>query len=300
MSNRTEPAPNRTAPDPNRTAPDATRSERVTPQLLQNWDLPEPGDSKKSRGRVIVIGGSRRSPGAVLLAGEAVLRVGAGRLGLVVPASIDAQLGVMLPEAAVFALPERAADRLDAGVREELDSADAVLLGPGFDDPDETRETLLQVGAQVRCLVLDAFALGILSQVPRDALPRRLVLNPNEEEAAILLDRELGDDRTADAAEIARRFDAVVNCYGSVAAPDGRTWEIEEGGPGLGTSGSGDVLAGAIAGFAARGLDAAGAAVWGSWTHARAGARLTERIGLGFLSRDLAGELTPALKEVDA
>jgi ADP-dependent NAD(P)H-hydrate dehydratase len=301
MSNRTEPAPNRTAPDPNRTAPDATRSERVTPQLLQNWDLPEPGDSKKSRGRVIVIGGSRRSPGAVLLAGEAALRVGAGRLGLVVPASIDAQLGVVLPEAAVFALPERAADSLDAAVREEMDSADAVLLGPGFDDPDETRETLLRVvEADVRCLVLDAFALGILSQVPRDALPRRLVLNPNEEEAAILLDRELGDDRTADAAEIARRFDAVVNCYGSVAAPDGRTWEIEEGGPGLGTSGSGDVLAGAIAGFAARGLDAAGAAVWGSWTHARAGARLTERIGLGFLSRDLAGELTPALKEVDA
>ncbi len=301
MSNRTEPASNRTAPDATRSEPDATRSEKVTAQLLQNWDLPDPGDSKKSRGRVIVVGGSRRSPGAVLLAGEAALRVGAGRLGLVVPASIDAQLGVVLPEAAVFALPERAADRLDAGVRDELDSADAVLLGPGFDDPDETRETLLRVvEADVRCLVLDAFALGILSDIPRDALPRRLILSPNEEEAAILLDRELGADRMADVAEISRRFDAVVNCYGSVAAPDGRSWEIEEGGPGLGTSGSGDVLAGAIAGFAARGLDEAGATVWGSWTHARAGQRLTDRIGLGFLSRDLACELTPALAEVGA
>ena len=285
----------------NRTENDQNRAEKVTAQLLREWGLPDPGDSKKSRGRVIVIGGSRRSPGAVLLAGEAALRVGAGRLGLVVPASIDAQLGVVLPEAAVFALPQRAADPLEDDVRGELDSADAVLLGPGFDDPDETRETLLRVvEADVGCLVLDAFALGILSEVPRGKLPRRLILTPNEEEAAILLELDLSDDRIADVTEIARRFDAVVNCYGTVCASDGRVWQNEEGGPGLGTSGSGDVLAGAIAGFAARGLEDPAAAVWGSWTHARADQRLTARIGLGYLSRDLAGELTPALAEVGA
>ena len=60
-------------------------SEDVTPELLRAWGLPDPGDSKKSRGRVIVVGGSRRTPGAAVLAGEAALRVGAGRLGLVVP-----------------------------------------------------------------------------------------------------------------------------------------------------------------------------------------------------------------------
>lgn len=293
MSNRTESDPNR--------ADAASEGRRVTPQLLREWGLPDPGDSKKSRGRVIVIGGSRRSPGAVLLAGEAALRVGAGRLGLVVPASIDAQLGAALPEAAVFALPDQATDSLDADVRDELESADAVLLGPGFDDPDETRETLLRVvEADVSCLVLDAFALGILSDVPRKVLPGRMILTPNEEEAAILLERDLGEDRSADVLEIARRFDAVVNCYGAVAAPDGQTWRVEEGGPGLGTSGSGDVLAGAVAGFAARGVEPPAAAVWGSWTHARAGQRLTARVGLGFLSRELTQELTPALAEVGA
>jgi ADP-dependent NAD(P)H-hydrate dehydratase len=281
--------------------PDPASAERVTPQLLREWGLPDPGDSKKSRGRVIVIGGSRRSPGAVLLAGEAALRVGAGRLGLVVPASIDAQLGVALPEAAVFALPDRADEPLDEAVRDELESADAVLLGPGFDDPDETRETLLRVvETDVRCLVLDAFALGILPDLDRSALPTSLILSPNQEEAAILLGREVDPDREDDVLEIARRFEAAVNCYGTIAAPDGRTWRVEEGGPGLGTSGSGDVLAGAIAGFAARGVDAPGAAVWGSWTQARAGRRLSARTGLGFLSRDLATELTPALAEVAA
>jgi ADP-dependent NAD(P)H-hydrate dehydratase len=277
----------------------SNRSEVVTPRLLRQWGLPEPGDSKKSRGRVMVVGGSRRSPGAVVLAGEAALRVGAGRLGLVVPASIDAQLGVVIPEAAVFALPEHAGDPMDETVRDELASADAFLLGPGFDDADETRATLLQVAeAGVRCLVLDAFALGILPDVPRATLPRALILNPNEEEAALLLGRDLGSDRAADVAEIARRFDAVVNCYGTIAAPDGRCWHIDDGGPGLGTSGSGDVLAGAISGFSARGVEPAQAAVWGSWTHARSGDRLTARTGIGFLARELATELTPALAEV--
>ena len=63
----------------------SSRSEEVTPALLRGWGLPDPGDSKKSRGRVMVVGGSRRSPGAVMLSGEAALRVGAGRVGLVVP-----------------------------------------------------------------------------------------------------------------------------------------------------------------------------------------------------------------------
>lgn len=273
-------------------------SEVVTPALLRDWGLPDPGDSKKSRGRVIVVGGSRRAPGAVLLAGEAALRVGAGRLGLVVPGSIDGQIGVVIPEAAVFAMPTDPGDAFGEIVVTELQCADAVLLGPGFDDADQTKVTLLQVASVgARCLVLDAFALGILSDIPRSELPSALILNPNKEEAAILLGRDLSDDPVADASEIARRFDAIVNCYGTVATPQAQAWRVEVGGPGLGTSGSGDVLAGAIAGFAARGVEPSRAAVWGSWTHARAGDRLTERTGIGFLAREIAMELTVTLAE---
>jgi len=279
----------------------SSRSERVTPRRLRRWGLPDPGDSKKTRGRVMVVGGSRRSPGAALLAGEAALRVGAGRLGVVVPGSIDAWAAAALPEAAVFALPEDASDPIRGALRTELASADAVLVGPGFDDPDETRGTLVAVaGTGPACLVLDAFALGVLPGVPRGALPPVVVLNPNLEEAALLLGRELGRDRVADVVAIARRFDAVVNCYGVVADPTGRAWRVSAGGAGLGTSGSGDVLAGAIAGFAARGIEPLRAAVWGSWVHARAGDRLTARAGIGFLARELAAELPAALLEVGA
>jgi hydroxyethylthiazole kinase-like uncharacterized protein yjeF len=276
----------------------SSRSEAVTRALLREWGLPNPGDSKKSRGDVTVVGGSRGAPGAVLLAGEAALRVGAGRVGLAVPESIDAQVGVALPEAGVLALPDDASAPLEGRLKSHLASADAVLVGPGFDDADETRETLLTVAATGPArLVLDAYALGVLPEVEREALPRELILSPNKDEAGILLDREV-DDLQRDVLEIARRFDAVVCCYGNIAHPDGRTWRIDEGGPELGTSGSGDVLAGAIAGFAARGVHLERAAAWGAWAQARAGARLHERIGLGFLARDLVRELTPAVNEI--
>ncbi|MFH8252659.1 NAD(P)H-hydrate dehydratase [Microbacterium sp. B2969] len=271
----------------------------VTPELLRGWGLPDPGESKKSRGDVVVVGGSRRSPGAVFLAGEAALRVGAGRLAVVVPTSIDGRLGVVMPEAAVHSLPEDADAQIGGAPKEALEAADAVLLGPGFDDPDQTRATLLAVARLgLRCLILDAFALGILRSVDRSTLPRDLVLSPNKDEAAILLGREADEGDEPDLLEIAQRYDAVVNCYGHVVTPSGESWRISAGGPGLGTSGSGDVLAGAIAGFAARGVPPARAAVWGSWAHARAGDRLTDTEGIGFLARDLPRELTRAVAEV--
>lgn len=274
----------------------SSRPDAVTAHLLREWGIPEPGESKKSRGDVVVIGGSRSAPGAALLAGEAALRVGAGRVALVVPRSIDAQMGVALPEAGILALPERAADPLPGELSDRIATADVVLVGPGFDDADETRATLLSVAdARPRRLVLDAYALGILPDVPRHRLPDELVLSPNREELGILLERDLGDEAD-DMRDAAAKHRAVVGCYGTIAHPDGRSWLVDEGGAGLGTSGSGDVLAGAIAGFAARGMPLEHAVVWGAWSHAVAGASLTERVGLGFLARDLAVELTPTVR----
>jgi hydroxyethylthiazole kinase-like uncharacterized protein yjeF len=293
MSNPTEPS-TADAGDP--------RAETITPWRLTEWGLPDPGGDKKARGNVIVVGGSRRTPGGVMLAGEASLRVGAGRLAVFVPGSIDAHLGAALPEAGIFALPDDASEPFEDAARNRLSSADAVLIGPGFDDPDETRETLLQVAdTNPQCLVLDAYALGILPQVDRAVLPERIVLTPNKEELAILLDADAEDfdDGLASAVrEAASRYRAAVTCYGVVVGPAGETWRVDGGGPGLATSGSGDVMAGAIAGFVARGVEPVRAAVWGSWVHTRAGNRLTQRLGLGFLARELAAELPLALREV--
>ena len=281
----------------------------VDERMLRGWPLPAPGESKDARGRVVVIGGSERSPGAVMLAGLAALRVGAGRLTIVTPSAIALAVAAAVPEAGVLALggDPREPRWLTESVRVELETADAVLVGPGIVDPAMARRLVAEVGDVVgerAGLVLDAFALGVLPDLAPIALPRATVLSPNTEEAAILLGRD-DDDRddldVADAvAQISRRYGAVATCYGEIAAPDdGGSWHLEAGGPGLGTSGSGDVLAGAIVGLLARGADAAQAAVWATHLHAAAGDRLAQRIApVGFLARELCEELPHALAAV--
>lgn len=106
------------------------------------------------------------------------------------------------------------------------------------------------------------------------------------------------------AREAAPRWQAVVALKGRqthIAAPDGRLWRHEGGNVGLATSGSGDTLAGLIAGPAARGAPLPQACAWGVVLHARAGERLTRRLGpLGLLARELAGEVPDLLGELAA
>jgi ADP-dependent NAD(P)H-hydrate dehydratase len=131
----------------------------------------------------------------------------------------------------------------------------------------------------------------------------RSVLTPNPAEAARLLERTDVEERDGldVAAEIAARFGAVVSYESWVAAPDGRQWTVPTGHAGLGTSGSGDVLAGAITGLLARGADPAQAACWGTYLHGTAGDRLAARVGrLGFLARELVTELPLVIVETEA
>ena len=104
---------------------------------------------------------------------------------------------------------------------------------------------------------------------------------------------KVGDDEMATCA--ARAYGATVTLSGHVSAADGSRWVADRAVPGLGTSGSGDVLAGLIAGTAARCGDGPQAACWGTYLHVMAGVRLAERLGdVGYLARELTDEV-PAL-----
>ncbi|GAA1651430.1 NAD(P)H-hydrate dehydratase [Georgenia ruanii] len=281
----------------------------ITPALLREWPLPEPRGSKYGRGQVLVAGGARATPGAVRLAGEAALRVGAGRLTLAVARSVAGSLAVAVPEAGVRGLAEddagdvRGSDA--AALAPDLERANAVLVGPGLGEPDGTGALVqglvphLPAGVPV---VLDAFALGVLPGLngARAGLAGRLVLTPNLAEVARLLDAaDVAEADAVDAArEVARRYGAVVSSHGLVT--DGsRTWRVSTGHTGLGTSGSGDVLAGALTGLLARGADRSQAAVWATHLHASAGDSLTASVGkVGFLARELVPELPRLLHEL--
>lgn len=281
----------------------------VTPRLLEDWPLPQPGgEGKHERGSVVVVGGAVSTPGAVLLGGLSALRVGAGKLGVVTVEPTAVALATAIPEAMVTGVRPGENGSLDPGCVDEVvrqaDRAQAVLVGPGLLGREETAEllsALLPALPDTVQLVLDAVALGALARVPHVAEPLqgRLVLTPNAGEAAELLD---GDDSRSglDAAvAVAERYGAVVAAHGGVAAPDGRTWSDESGDVGLGTSGSGDVLAGAVTGLLARGADPAQAAVFGQYVHSAAGDELAARVGrLGFLARELLDELAPVLNRL--
>jgi hydroxyethylthiazole kinase-like uncharacterized protein yjeF len=274
----------------------------LTEELLRGWPLPQPdADSDKhDRGQILVVAGSVPVPGAAILAGTAALRAGAGKLQVATTRATAVGLGMQLPEALVAGFDETPdggiAPAAAARIAGMAAGAAAVLIGPGMVDDEAVAELvhgiLDALPADAPLLVLDAAAVTSLGPAPTVLrhLGGRVVLTPNEGELASLLhEGSPGDDppdRGTAARVVAATVNAVVAARGCIASPDARTWRYLGGGPELGTSGSGDVLAGIVTGLAATGASPAQAACWGVHVHARAGQRVQQRIGgLGILAR---------------
>lgn len=286
----------------------------ITPALLRRWALPMPGagGDKETRGRVLVVGGAAQMPGAVILAAMAALRAGAGKLQIATCASIASSVATVVPEARVIALPEGDSGALDATALPILcelgTGADAIVVGPGQLEDAATDAMLARwlQGLPEVPVVVDAAALGALPLLDSTVVAR-LILTPHAGEMAKLLAVDkatISADALHFACEAARRFDAVVAAKGAETYISGRAsaadvargpFRNQAGNVGLATSGSGDTLAGVIAGLAARGASPLQATAWGVYLHGSAGDVLAERIGpLGFLARELLAEI-PAL-----
>jgi hydroxyethylthiazole kinase-like uncharacterized protein yjeF len=284
---------------------------RITADHLHHTPLPQPSEEgdKDQRGRVLVIAGSVPVPGGALLAGTAALRAGAGKLQIATCQQIALPLGLALPEALVVGLPEtpqgdiapEAADQL----RERVARSDAVLIGPGMLDQDGAADLTARV---LDCtpgpaFVLDAAPLVRL-QALRDQLAGhggRVVITPHAGEMAGLLGvtREAVRSNPLHHAQTAASLlGCVVVLKGAetqIVGPTGEGWVYTDGQVGLATSGSGDTLAGIIAGLLARGATPVQAAQWGVYLHGEAGNRLVRSRGpLGFLPSELLGEI-PAI-----
>ncbi|MBD5831058.1 NAD(P)H-hydrate dehydratase [Janibacter melonis] len=282
----------------------------VTPDVLRRWPLPEPTGSKYGRGQAVVVGGSCSTPGAVLLAGISALRMGAGKLHLGVAEGVAPHLAVAVPESGVTALAQSASGSVTgtgagAALERETGRADAVLVGPGLDDPEGSARLVTEVVptlAPDAPVLLDAFGLTVLPDLDDDVLRSlrgRLIATPNPGELAHLLDRdEVEDDDVAEATvEAAERYDAVVGCGDWVASPDGALWRMTTGDTGLATSGSGDVCAGAALGLLSRGAGLVQALVWAKSVHAAAGDTLAMRLGrVGYLAGEIPSELPLVLR----
>ena len=253
---------------------------RLAPPRLE---APAPSAHKYRRGLLAVIGGEMQ--GASLLAARAAAHSGAGMIRHLLEGEdrrgADAIVTLQVPDAQAVAA-ELEDERLAA-----------VLVGPGLGRSVAARERLV---AALRCgrpLVLDADALTLLAEGDGAPIPPGAVLTPHEGEFVRLFGA-LPGSKIDRAIEAARRSGAVVIAKGAdsvIAAPDGRAAVAAGASSWLSTAGTGDVLAGLVAGRLAVTGDAFRAACEAVWLHGEA----ARRAGAAFIADDLIRQLPAAI-----
>lgn len=230
---------------------------------------------KGDLGHALLICGEKGKIGAAVLATEATLRIGAGRVTTQIPACGYEVLQISVPEAMVIT------DSNDTHLTTRIDDLnrfDAIGIGPGIGTARETENLLGQVITNVnRPMVLDADALNILANRPDllKALPPCTLLTPHPGEFKRLFGATDNDAQRTDlASSKAIEFGLIIVLKGHhsfIALPDGTGYFNPTGNPGMATAGSGDVLLGILTGLLAQGYPPSEAARLGVFLHGRAG-----------------------------
>ncbi|MCK4410452.1 MAG: NAD(P)H-hydrate dehydratase, partial [Candidatus Eisenbacteria sp.] len=267
---------------------------------------------KGTFGSVVVIAGSVGYTGAGALTALSALRTGAGLVYLGVPSSLNDIMEMKLTEVITKPLAETAARSLSpeslSDIRELLENAEALALGPGISRDRETQSLVRSIVAEVRVpCVIDADGLNALTP---ESIGQRMgdapvVLTPHPGEMARLAGRTVGDvlaDRegvTRDVAVTARATVVLKGAASVVAAPSGELYMNPTGNSGLASGGTGDVLTGVIAAFQGQGVEATKAAALGVYVHGLAGDLAAEALGeAGMIAGDVLDHVPYALMEI--
>jgi len=240
-------------------------------------------------GHVLVIGGGKGMPGAVLLCGEAALRAGAGRVSVATDPSHSAVIIKSRPELMSHAIAGA------ADLEPLLATADVIAFGPGLGRSEWAGALVAALQKDDRPAVWDADALNWLAESP-DRTDHRII-TPHPGEASTLLGMttaEIQGDRQAALGQLQQRYGGVAVLKGArslVSSTTDESWLCTSGNPGMAAPGMGDVLTGIIAALLAQGLSTEDAAVAGVELHARAGDRAAKRGERGLMASDLLAEL---------
>lgn len=265
----------------------------VSPGTLEVWDrgehraalpLPRPEDHKGSRGRLLLVAGSRRYAGAAVLAASGAVRMGAGYVRAAVPAGTVPILQAALPQVVCHPLPETPDGALAEPAADEVETlltdADAVAMGPGLTTGSATVAAVRRLIA--RCplpLLVDADALnacrdaaGLRALTSREA---PTVITPHPGELGRLLGMsaaQVQEDRLASVRALSGpRLVCLLKGARTLVASGERLCVTLAGNPGMATAGMGDVLTGMIGTLLAQGVEPYHAAALGAYLHARAG-----------------------------
>jgi len=282
--------------------------EIVGEDVADRWPLPslEEATSKVQRGTVLIVGGSIQTPGAVLLAGIAALRAGAGRLQIATTGPTAVGLAVGIPEARVIGLGTVDAEidpRSIDQIASNIARAETILLGTGTLDAANAAAVALAVVERMGSSGRVVFDAGSLALVPAESgvirsLGDRAILIPNVTEAGHLLDCEpAAVEASAPAAltELVDDLQTVVTLRMATTYTAGSTGPIyrDDCGPSaLATAGSGDVFAGILAGMLTSGAPSLSATIRAVRCHGLSGHAAVQRIGgHSILARDLLQEI---------
>jgi len=291
-------------------------------------------DSHKGTfGKVFTVAGCMGMTGAAYMSAFACLKAGAGYSFLATPESAIPVISSMTPEIVCIPLEETEekfiSEKALAKALDKSHNADVYLIGPGLGTAESTVEFVSQFIRQLtdrgEALIVDADALnclaarqGCLNEGEDNNLKERepingsdcclsvnSVITPHVMELSRLMKipvEEISKDRIKSARDAAQKFNTIVVLKGAktiIAEPDGSIYINSTGNSGLATAGSGDVLAGMIAGFAAQGLNLRDAAIVGVYLHGLAGDIAAEELTeYALTASDLLDYIHLAIKEI--
>ena len=243
-------------------------------------------------GHSLIVGGDYGMAGAVRMAAEAAARVGSGLTSVATRAEHVPAMAAARPEVMWHGVAN------SADLRQLIEPASVIAIGPGLGQDDWAIELLNTVLQSGKPLVIDADALNLLAYEPIQY--SNWVLTPHPGEAARLLgfsNREINQQRFDSVKAIAERFSAVTVLKGAgslICNPEGKIALCSDGNPGMASGGMGDVLTGIIASFIAQGFDLFDAASMGVSLHAAT----ADRVAVSGERGMLAGDVIAALRQM--
>ncbi len=294
------------------------QTEMLTGKQIHTLLPARPLNSNKGTfGKVMLFCGSPPYPGSAYLAGTAAARIGAGLVTLAVTEKMLPIYASAFHEATFTLLPAEDNESFERSkaLISNLEGYRSLLIGPGLGQSANTREVILQVLEYLRAqpdgkrphLLIDADGLNNLSALERwwTLLPKGTVITPHPGEMGRLcggMKVSGGNiERLALARQKAQEWQVNLVLKGTctiITEPAGRTRINWSGSPALATAGTGDVLAGMIAGFLAQGLQPFDAASAGVYLHTSAADLLGDDVGsAGLLASDLLPQLPRAIMQ---
>ena len=292
-------------------------TEMITEEWIRTTLPKRPKNAHKGTfGKVLICAGSMQYIGAAYLACQAAMRVGAGLVTLATAQSLQPILAAKLTEVTYAPLPEAEPGYISSDaaqiVHEQLADYDVLLIGCGLSQHPEVvdfiTKVLLGMPSSLKPrIVIDADALNALAQTPNwwKKLKRDAILTPHPGEMARLSGlsmKAISQDRLEAAQGYAAKWNKTMILKGAnsiIASPDGKAKINAAANPGLASAGTGDVLAGTIAGLLAQGQSYADAAACGVRLHTAAADRVRDEMGdTGMIASDLLPALPKVIKNI--